>query len=269
VDFPNWGDVPTWGLFAGAVVTAIFAILAFRKQSEEVSTLKQEALDQQELIRQQSELFKVQSARLDLEREQLEQQRLAPRFTGWETAVRELSLFLGRERHAIWNACSYLPVDTDEKDPPELMALIEDRDALRRICMDLLGMLGVLPREIAKKVLPVTIELVEADAEITALVLAMAEAMEELRTEGQTTWQWADAERIHTASGDPARAEAWADVAAGRHVKALEEEWEQLDSDVQDYLHALSSEDPPNALSDLLSDNRSGVGHTAMDVRGQ
>jgi hypothetical protein len=190
-------------LFAGAVVTAIFAILAFRKQSEEVSTLKQQALDQQELIRQQSELLKVQSARLDLEREQLEQQRLAPRFTGWEAAVRELSLFLGRERHAIRNACSYFPVDSNEKDPPELMALIEDRDALRRICMDLLGMLGVLPREIAKKVLPVTVELVEADAEITALVLAMAEAMEELCTEGQTTWQWADAERIHTASGDP------------------------------------------------------------------
>jgi hypothetical protein len=161
-----------------------------------------------------------------------------------------------------------VPADSDEKDPPELMVLIEDRDALRRSCMDLLGMLGVLPREIAKKVLPVTVELAEADAEITALVLAMAEAMEELRTEGQTTWQWADAERIDTASGDPARAEAWTDVAAGRHAKALEE-WEQLDSDVQDYLHALSSEDPPNAPSDLLSDNRSGGGHTAMDVRGQ
>jgi hypothetical protein len=58
-------------------------------------------------------------------------------------------------------------------------------------------------------------------------------------------------------------------VAAGRHVKALEEDWEQLDSDVQDYLRALSSEDPPNTPSDLLSDNRSGGGHTAMDVRGR
>lgn len=243
VGFPNWGDVPTWCLFAGAAITAIFAILAFRKQSEEVGTLKQQASDQQELIRQQSELLKLQSARLDLEREQLEQQRLAPRFTGWETAVRELSLFLGRERHAIWNARSYFPVDSDEKDPPELMALINDRDALQRICMDLLGMLGVLPREIAKKVLPVTIELVEAHTEITAVLLAMTGAMEALRTEGQTTWQWADAERIHTASENPARAEPWTDAAAGRHVKALEEQWEQLDSDVQDYLHALGSED--------------------------
>jgi hypothetical protein len=204
VDFPNWGDVPTWGLFAGAVVAAIFAILAFRKQSEEVSTLKQQALDQQELIRQQSELLKVQSARLDLERKQLEQQRLAPRFTGWETAVRGTKPFPRARTTRHLECMQLLPRRLRRERPPELTALIEDRDALRRICMDLLGMLGVLPREIAKKVLPVTVELVEADAEITALVLAMAEAMEELCTEGQTTWQWADAERIHTASGDPA-----------------------------------------------------------------
>ncbi len=241
VSFPDWGDVPTWGLFAGAVVTAIFAILAFRKQSEEVTTLNRQASDQQELIRQQSELLKVQAARLDLEREQLEHQRLAPRFAGWETAMRELSLFLGRERHAIWNASSHFPVDAEGKDPPELMALIDNRDSLRRVCMDMLGTLGVVPKEFAKKILPVTIELVEADTEITALVLAMVEAQEELRTKGETTWQWADAERMHTACEDPERSQPWIDVAAGRHVRSLEEQWDQLDSDVQDYLHALGS----------------------------
>ena len=241
MSFPDWGDVPTWGLFAGAVVTAIFAILAFRKQSEEVTTLNRQASDQQELIRQQSELLKVQAARLDLEREQLEHQRLAPRFAGWETAMRELSLFLGRERHAIWNASSHFPVDAEGKDPPELMALIDNRDSLRRVCMDMLGTLGVVPKEFAKKILPVTIELVEADTEITALVLAMVEAQEELRTKGETTWQWADAERMHTACEDPERSQPWIDVAAGRHVRSLEEQWDQLDSDVQDYLHALGS----------------------------
>jgi hypothetical protein len=41
-----------------------------------------------------------------------------------------------------------------------------------------------------------------AETEITALVLAMAEAMEALRAEGQTTWQWADAERVHAVSKD-------------------------------------------------------------------
>jgi hypothetical protein len=40
---PDWGDVPTWGLFAGAVVTSVFAILAFRKQSAEVGILQAEA----------------------------------------------------------------------------------------------------------------------------------------------------------------------------------------------------------------------------------
>jgi hypothetical protein len=73
--FPAWGDVPTWGLFAGAVITAFFAILAFRKQSEEVSTLERQAQDQQELTRQQGELLKIQSEQLDLQRKQVEEQR--------------------------------------------------------------------------------------------------------------------------------------------------------------------------------------------------
>jgi hypothetical protein len=38
----NWGDVPTWGLFVGAVVTFIFAFMAFRKQAEEVGILEQQ-----------------------------------------------------------------------------------------------------------------------------------------------------------------------------------------------------------------------------------
>jgi len=242
VSFPDLGDVPTWGLFAGAVVTSVYAILAFRKQSEEVRTLEQQAVDQQELIKQQSELLKVQAERLDLEREQLEHQRLAPRLAGWETAVRDLSLFLGRERRAIWSASAFFPVESDEKDPPELMPLIDSRDALRDIYMALLGMLGVLPSEIAKKVLPVAIELVEAENEITALVLAMAEAMEAQRSKGQATWQWADAERVHLASKDPERAQPWVKVAAGRHVKAAEGRWEELDDGVQDYLHTLGSD---------------------------
>lgn len=72
--FRAWGDIPTWGLFA-AVVTAIFAILAFRKQSQEVSTLERQAQDQRKLTRQQSELLKIQSEQLDLQRKQAEEQR--------------------------------------------------------------------------------------------------------------------------------------------------------------------------------------------------
>jgi len=50
---PVWGDIPTWisaiatvGLLAGAVVTAIYAIRAFRAQSKEVS-------DQAEMLKVQ------------------------------------------------------------------------------------------------------------------------------------------------------------------------------------------------------------------------
>lgn len=242
MSFPDLGDLPTWGLFAGAVVTGIYAILAFRKQSEEVGTLKQQGVDQQELIKQQAELLKVQAARLNLEREQLEHQRIAPRLAGWEAAVRELSLYMGRERDAIWTASAFFPVDSDKKDPPELMALIESRDALQRIYMALLGMLGVLPPQIAKKILPVSIEMVEGEAEITALVLAMIGAMEAQRSEGQTTWQWPDAERMHSASDEPERSQPWTEVTAGRHVKAAEKRWEELDDEVQSYLHTLGSD---------------------------
>lgn len=52
---PAWGDIPTWvtaiatfGLLAGAIVTAVYAIRAFREQSKEVR-------DQAEMIRIQSD----------------------------------------------------------------------------------------------------------------------------------------------------------------------------------------------------------------------
>jgi len=46
---PAWGDIPTWitaiatvGLLFGAIVTAIYAIRAFREQSKEVGLLAEE-----------------------------------------------------------------------------------------------------------------------------------------------------------------------------------------------------------------------------------
>lgn len=42
MSFPQWGDVPAWGLFLGAVVTFAFAAMAFRKQSEEVGILRRQ-----------------------------------------------------------------------------------------------------------------------------------------------------------------------------------------------------------------------------------
>ena len=81
--------IATAVLGAGAIVTAVFAILAFRKQAQEVRTLQQEADDQQELTRQQGELLKLQSGQLDVQRQQLADQQQINR---QQAAVLELEL---------------------------------------------------------------------------------------------------------------------------------------------------------------------------------
>ena len=60
--------VGTAALAAGALVTAVFAYLAFRKQSQEVCTLDREARDQ-------AKLLEIQSGRLEAQREQLTDQQ--------------------------------------------------------------------------------------------------------------------------------------------------------------------------------------------------
>ena len=67
--------IATAGLLVGAVVTAIFAVRAFREQAREVKTIEQQARHQQELIGQQGELLRVQSGQMDLQRQQLLEQR--------------------------------------------------------------------------------------------------------------------------------------------------------------------------------------------------
>ena len=69
--------VATAALAAFAIVTALFAFLAFRKQSEEVRAIEQQVKDQEELTRHQAELLKVQSGQLELQRQQMDNQRQA------------------------------------------------------------------------------------------------------------------------------------------------------------------------------------------------
>lgn len=73
----QFSAVATAILAVFAVVTAVFAFLAFRKQSEEVGAIEQQVTDQQELTRQQAELLKVQSGQLELQHHQLDDQRQA------------------------------------------------------------------------------------------------------------------------------------------------------------------------------------------------
>jgi hypothetical protein len=69
--------IATLALAVFAFITAIFAWLAFRKQSREVAAIERQVTDEQEVTRQQAELLRVQSEQLELQRQQLEDQRKA------------------------------------------------------------------------------------------------------------------------------------------------------------------------------------------------
>ena len=71
----QWTAVATIVLAAFAVVTAVFAFLAFRAQAEQVGTLKEQSTDEKALIGQQAELLQVQSGQLEVQHQQLDDQR--------------------------------------------------------------------------------------------------------------------------------------------------------------------------------------------------
>jgi hypothetical protein len=66
--------IATVALAAFAIVTAVFAFLAFRKQAQEVRAIERQVHDQEELTRQQAELLKVQAGQLDLQLQQFGEQ---------------------------------------------------------------------------------------------------------------------------------------------------------------------------------------------------
>jgi hypothetical protein len=68
------GAGATVGLFLGAVITSIFAIKAFGKQSQEVGVLQQELADQREANRMQAEVLRLQAREL---RESLDERQQA------------------------------------------------------------------------------------------------------------------------------------------------------------------------------------------------
>lgn len=62
---PTWiGALATFGLFAGAIITAVFAVKAFSKQSEEVGLLQQQLNDQQKLSSRQVDVLELQAKEL-------------------------------------------------------------------------------------------------------------------------------------------------------------------------------------------------------------
>jgi hypothetical protein len=69
--------IGTAALAVGAIVTAILAYMAFRKQSREVRAIESQVADGQELTRQQGKLIQIQSDHVTVLREQLGSQREA------------------------------------------------------------------------------------------------------------------------------------------------------------------------------------------------
>jgi hypothetical protein len=71
----DWTAVATVVLAVGALISAGFAIAAFRKQATEVETLQKQAIDEHEAIEQQGKLLKVQSDQLEVQQKQLTAQQ--------------------------------------------------------------------------------------------------------------------------------------------------------------------------------------------------
>lgn len=167
----------------------------------------------------------------------LEAQRSAPRTAAWEAALRDLSLYLNRERAVIWTASNFFPVDRPGVEPPDLVVLADTLSGFIRVRDHLLEILGLLPRRFAVEVIPLTARLVDAESEIHALFKAMVEASEAGRAAGRTTWTWYEVKKVHEASSDPERrSQTWADVAGGRRFRAVENVWDNLSSKIDNYL---------------------------------
>jgi membrane protein implicated in regulation of membrane protease activity len=116
---PAWGDIPTWitavatvGLLAGAVVTAIYAIRAFRAQSREVS-------DQAEMLRVQSQQLVEQRAINEKQTEVLELQ-VAELRESLKEREREAQLRRSAQADQVFiSQQNTVDVNPDEDDEPE------------------------------------------------------------------------------------------------------------------------------------------------------
>jgi hypothetical protein len=97
----SWGGVPDWvtaigtvGLLAGAVVTAVFALQAFREQSKEVRLLEDQVSDQRALALKQVEVLGLQAEEIRASLENRRQDQAARVFTWVEVTSHERGHFL-------------------------------------------------------------------------------------------------------------------------------------------------------------------------------
>jgi hypothetical protein len=100
-----WGDIPTWGLLVGAGLTAWYAKRAFDKQTEEVSAIKAQLKEQQQLNEMQTPVLDLQAKDLGASLKQRERE-------DWERRIGQVSLIFAWEERATSQAVGTGGVDT-------------------------------------------------------------------------------------------------------------------------------------------------------------
>jgi hypothetical protein len=168
----------------------------------------------------------------------LQAQRSSARITGWETALRDLAIFIGRHNGVFWTAARYFPVDT-HANPPDMTEVFKSRDALVDIRNHLMETFALLPKHFAGLNLITTAYIVQAEQELNALGLAMLEEAQAGIAEGRHHWTWQGAQERHEASDDEERQEPWADVLSGKWFKLAQQCWEKMSNDLDTELRRL------------------------------
>lgn len=164
----------------------------------------------------------------------LEAQRTSARTAAWETAARDLSLFVNKNHLPMWDAAKLFPM-YPPREPPDVMDVISSRDAINAMRQHLLDTMGLLPREIARKVLPLTAHLVDAGGDLDAIARAMLDEFQLAMAE-ERGWSWEGVRLFHDGSGDPERNQPWDDLMSGTSTLTAQELWDQLLSDLDGYL---------------------------------
>ncbi len=168
----------------------------------------------------------------------LQAQRSSARTASWETALRDLAIFVGRRNEVFWAVARYFPVNTDAA-PPDMAEVFKSRDALGEIQNHLTEIFALLPEDFAHLTLITTGYLLMAGRELNALGLAMLEEAQAGIAEGRQHWTWRGAQERHEARDAEDRQEPWTDVLAGMWFSQAEQGWEKMSEELDEELRGL------------------------------
>jgi hypothetical protein len=166
----------------------------------------------------------------------LETQRAGPRIAGWETALRELSPYLNRQRNIVWEVTGAFPLGDPDNEPPTLQALMEVIDAFRSTREHLLEIMGLLPRKFVAESLMLAARLVDAEQELFVLLTAMTKVQKEALDNGGDSWSWDEVESAYEATRNEEESESWPDILRGRYFRVAERHFDEMSTKVDLHL---------------------------------